>query len=140
MPNPKKINLKIVSPEKIAYQGEADLLHVTTEMGEIEIYPGHVSLVSTISFGRALVKNGNIDTEFIIRHGVVSCNQDTSEVRLEAFACEKAEEIKHESIREYRVFIQEQLKRDDLTEFQTQFLTEQSASLEEMINVISRPQ
>ena len=45
------LKLKIVSPEKILYDGEADIVKVPGEMGEFEILNNHAPIVSALQKG-----------------------------------------------------------------------------------------
>ncbi|MGF1531747.1 MAG: ATP synthase F1 subunit epsilon [Puniceicoccaceae bacterium] len=45
------MKVSIITPDRIAYEGEADSLTIPTSMGEVGILPGHVPLLTTIEAG-----------------------------------------------------------------------------------------
>ena len=46
------LNLKIVSPEKILFEGEVELVKVPGVMGEFEILNNHAPIISALQKGR----------------------------------------------------------------------------------------
>lgn len=59
----KAFTLRIITPERIFYEGEADMVEFNTTEGEIGIYPGHVPLTVIVKPGilRIHEKNGERD-------------------------------------------------------------------------------
>lgn len=47
--------LKIVTPETLMFEGEAEKLIVRTVTGDLGILPGHMDIVAPLGKGRALV-------------------------------------------------------------------------------------
>lgn len=52
------LRLRIVSPEKIIFNGEVDSVLVPGELGEFEILNNHAPIISTLSEGRVVYKIG----------------------------------------------------------------------------------
>ena len=46
------LNLRIVSPEKVEFVGEADRVIVPGSCGQFEILVGHAPIISTLESGR----------------------------------------------------------------------------------------
>ena len=67
-----KLNVTIISKEKILYQNKADAVLVPTQTGIIEILPEHMQLVSALASGDVIIKtkDGVINT-FKISGGVL---------------------------------------------------------------------
>ena len=47
----KKFRLEVISPERIFYSGEVEMLELTTTEGEIGIYADHIPLTTIIAPG-----------------------------------------------------------------------------------------
>lgn len=100
-----KIDLQIITPEKIAYQGEADAVSVPTQQGEITILPKHMSLVSTMKHGALVIKNEGKETVMAVYKGFVEIRKnqvlimtDIAE-RIDEIDAEKAEQARQEAKR-----------------------------------------
>ncbi|MEO0122382.1 MAG: F0F1 ATP synthase subunit epsilon [candidate division WOR-3 bacterium] len=86
-----KFRLEIVTPERLVYSEDIDVLTVPTIQGEISILAKHVPLVSIISPGEIKIKKDN-ETEFMaITGGFVQVLPH--KVIILADAAERAEEI-----------------------------------------------
>lgn len=100
-----KIDLQIITPEKIAYQGEADAVSVPTQQGEITILPKHMSLVSTMKHGALVIRNEGKETVLAVYKGFVEIRKnqvlimtDIAE-RVDEIDAEKAEQARQEAQR-----------------------------------------
>ncbi|MEO0094740.1 MAG: F0F1 ATP synthase subunit epsilon [candidate division WOR-3 bacterium] len=86
-----KFRLEIVTPERLVYSEDVDILTVPTVQGEISILAKHVPLVSIISPGEIKIKKDG-ETEFMaITGGFVQVLPH--KVIILADAAERAEEI-----------------------------------------------
>ncbi len=86
-----KFRLEIVTPERLVYSEDVDVLTVPTVQGEISILAKHVPLVSIISPGEIKIKKDG-ETEFMaITGGFVQVLPHN--VIILADAAERAEEI-----------------------------------------------
>lgn len=111
-----KIDLQIITPEKVAYQGEADAVSVPTQQGEITILPKHMSLVSTMKHGALVIKNEGKETVLAVYKGFVEIRKnqvlimtDIAE-RVDEIDAEKAEQARQEAQRR----LLEKDKMDDI--------------------------
>ena len=66
-----KLNITIISKEKIVYQDKADSIFIPTQMGLIEVLPEHMQLVSALAHGEVILKNDNKENKFSITGGVL---------------------------------------------------------------------
>jgi F-type H+-transporting ATPase subunit epsilon len=88
----KKINLKIVTPEKIIYDDEVRSVSLPTVEGEITVLPGHIPLISAIKSGELKIRRDEKKEEFFaITRGVAEV--DSGSIVILTDAAEKAEEI-----------------------------------------------
>lgn len=55
----KKIQLKIITPERIVLDEAVDLVTLPTTEGEITILPDHIPLISTLASGDVVAKVGD---------------------------------------------------------------------------------
>jgi len=53
-----KLQLEVITPEKVVYKEEVDEVIIPTENGQIAILPNHVGLVTKIIPGEMIVKSG----------------------------------------------------------------------------------
>ncbi|MEM3063552.1 MAG: ATP synthase F1 subunit epsilon [Nitrososphaerota archaeon] len=60
----KKIEIELITPEKIAYKGYADQISLTTTTGEITVLPKHLNLVTSLAPGEIRIKNDNQELVF----------------------------------------------------------------------------
>ncbi len=61
------LNVFVISPEKIIYQGQAESVKLPGEWGAMEVLPFHKNLLSRLLPGSVFID----DQYFIIRRGVV---------------------------------------------------------------------
>lgn len=76
MSNGKLFNLNIVSPGGRLFTGEADIVIVPGEMGELGILANHTSLLSTLKPGVIRVKKGAGLETFQISDGFIEVDRN----------------------------------------------------------------
>ena len=54
-----KFKLQIITPESVAYTGEADHVVMTTENGEIDVMPGHEPMMTLLRWGELRIHNND---------------------------------------------------------------------------------
>jgi F-type H+-transporting ATPase subunit epsilon len=86
-----KFRLEIVTPERLVYSEDVDVLTLPTVQGEISILAKHVPLVSIISLGEIKIKRDNEVEYMAITGGFVQVLPH--KVIILADAAERAEEI-----------------------------------------------
>jgi F-type H+-transporting ATPase subunit epsilon len=70
------MNLEIVTPEKIMYQGDVDEIYVTTADGEIGILPHHVNLFTKVIPGELKLKISGKEQYMAITGGFLEVNKN----------------------------------------------------------------
>lgn len=68
------MTLKIISPEKLIFEGEIDEIIAPTVTGEIAILPNHVELLTEISDGEITIKSKGRLTHLAITGGFLQTN------------------------------------------------------------------
>lgn len=106
-----KIDLQVVTPEKIAFEGEIDQISLPTKHGQITILPKHISLVSTIKHGELRIKNGSEEVLMAVYGGFVEVRKN--QVRVMTDLAERVEEIDEEKVQQARDEAQRRLKEKD---------------------------
>ncbi|MFA7169820.1 MAG: ATP synthase F1 subunit epsilon [Candidatus Paceibacterota bacterium] len=106
-----RIDLQIVTPEKIAFNGEIDQISLPTKNGQITILPKHISLVSTIKHGELIIKDGKNEILMAVYGGFVEVRKN--QVRVMTDIAERIEEINIEKAEEARKEAQKRLQEKD---------------------------
>lgn len=137
MQNEKKLHVELVTPSQTWFNGPADLVHLSTDLGEMEILPGHATLVGTMSVSEVVVKVADHHEDFLMRLGSVSVAEDGVTVKILAQVCEKRAEMDATSLRDYIDYVEKMLGSEEgLSEYQVKFLGEQKASVEKTLQLI----
>ncbi len=66
-----KFNIKIITPEKVAYQGEADQVTLPTYDGEITVLANHIPLISSMKHGELVIKNDEKEIFLAVCNGFI---------------------------------------------------------------------
>jgi F-type H+-transporting ATPase subunit epsilon len=85
------IRCEIVSQDRLVYEGDADMVVLPGEAGEMGILPNHAPLLSTLQFGILTVKNQGQEEVFTIAGGIVEIQPDI--ITVLADAAENVKEI-----------------------------------------------
>lgn len=93
------LSLKIVTPERIVYEGTVDSVTAMTEMGEVTILPNHVPLVANLRAGELRVKENGTESFLVASTGFLEVRPG-NEVVILADTAERAEELELQKIEE----------------------------------------
>ncbi len=127
------------TPEQEVWNGTADTVTVMTELGMIQVFPGHASLQGTIAFSALAIDYGSSREDFVVRNGFVIVQPTQDEVRILVLQCERKDQISRQTAKEYLAYLLEQMKtREGLSELQQQYLADEQASMEQVIAVMDR--
>jgi F-type H+-transporting ATPase subunit epsilon len=109
------IYCEIVTQEKIVFQGEANLVSLPGEAGEIGILPKHSPLLTILKYGIIKVRSAGTDKVFTVFGGVAEVQPD--QITILADAAEDLDEIDIHAAEEAKRRAERALKRKDrLTE------------------------
>src|SRR3989344_1928702 len=92
------LTLKIVTPERVAYEAVIDSITAMTADGEITILPGHAALVSALRPGEAKVRIGADESFLALSTGFLQVRPD-NEVVILADHAERMEELELEAVK-----------------------------------------
>jgi len=85
------LKLEIVSPERLAYTDEVDMVVVPGIDGELGILPHHTRLISALGVGELRIRKGGTEQSMLISGGFVEVRPD--KVVVLADLAEHSEEI-----------------------------------------------
>lgn len=88
----RKLQCEVITPEKIIYSGEVDMVVAPGAAGELGILPLHMPIISTLKAGELLLKHGPEHQDYIaIDGGYLEVRED--KVTVLADAAEYASKI-----------------------------------------------
>ncbi|GAA4519342.1 MULTISPECIES: ATP synthase F1 subunit epsilon [Sphingobacterium] len=65
------MKLQVITPDKLAYEGEVTAVTVPGSAGSFQILKDHAAIVSTLEDGKVIIKSGNGEEVINIKGGVV---------------------------------------------------------------------
>ena len=77
------LNLKIVSPEKVAYDGTIERIIVPGTSGEFEILTDHAPIISTLEKGNLVFHDSEGQHELMINGGFVEVQKNNVKICVE---------------------------------------------------------
>lgn len=77
------LNLKIVSPEKVVYEGPVERVVVSGTSGEFEILVNHAPIISTLEKGRLVFHDSEGQHELMVNGGFVEVQKNNVNICVE---------------------------------------------------------
>ena len=78
------LKLKIVSPEKIVYDGEVEHVVLPGSMGEFQVLPNHAPIISALENGVIVYKPiGNVEDKIEVTGGFVEVQNNDVNICVE---------------------------------------------------------
>lgn len=106
-----KLKIQIVSPDRMFYEGEADMLELKTTEGEIGILAGHIPMTSILSPGIMRIMEGGEVKEAAVHDGFLEILPD--KVIVLAESCEWPDEIDISRANEAKIRAERRLKGNE---------------------------
>ena len=94
-------HLKVIAPERVFFEGDAEMVELNTVEGEMGILPGHIPLTTIVAPGVLRIINGDEEKEAALLSGFIEIRKDS--VTILAEACEWPEEIDVNRANEARI-------------------------------------
>lgn len=108
----KKFQLEVISPERIFYTGEVEMVELTTTEGDIGIYADHIPLTTIVAPGvMTITESGEERKEAAVLEGFMEITQE--KVTILAQSCEWPEEIDINRAQEAKQRAERRLKSSD---------------------------
>ena len=117
------LHIKIISPEKVILETDADQISAPTTTGEITILPHHIPLVTQLADGELIVKIGSKETAIAVAGGFLEVGSNTVSVLADyAITSEAIEESRAQEAKERAEKLMKEKKSDrDFAEAQAIF-------------------
>ncbi len=109
MKNEKKIQLKIVSPEKVILEKEIYQATLPVADGIVTILPNHRSYIGALKLGEIILKNGSEEDYLAVTGGMVEFNHNEMTVLVDE--AQQAHEIDLKKAEEARKRAEEVMKQ-----------------------------
>ena len=104
----KKFNLQIISPTRVFFDGDIDMVEMKTTEGEIGVLAGHIPLTAILEPGLLRIKNNDGDKEAALHDGFVMITKD--KVTILAESCEWPDEIDVNRANEAKIRAERRIK------------------------------
>lgn len=111
MADNKYFKVKVITPERIFFEGDADLLELKTSEGDIGILAGHIPLTAILAPGVMKITKDGEGKEAALLDGFVEILQDRVTVLAEA--CEWPDEIDENRAKEAKIRAERRLSEGD---------------------------
>ena len=106
-----KLKIQVVSPDRMFYEGEADMLELKTTEGEIGILAGHIPMTSILAPGIMRIIEGSEVKEAAVHDGFLEILPD--KVIVLAESCEWPDEIDISRANEAKIRAERRLKGNE---------------------------
>lgn len=104
----KKFQLRIITPNRVFYEGEVEMVEFNTTEGQIGVLPGHIPLTVIVKPGILNVYEGDGEKQAALHSGFVEILPERITILAEVI--EWPEEIDVERAEEARVRAEERLR------------------------------
>ena len=113
------MNLRILTPERVLYDGTVEQVTIPTQSGEITVLPHHIPLVSLLKPGELIINREGDTVAMVVSTGMLHIG--AQEVIILADTAERIEEIIEERAEEARKRAEDLLSQQafDTTEYAT---------------------
>ena len=111
MAESKTMKLQIISPDRIFYEGDVEMVETTTTEGDMGIYPEHIPLTAIVSPGVLTIHEPEGVKEAALHDGFIEIQK--RKVVILAESCEWPEEIDVNRAEEAKTRAERRLKGPD---------------------------
>lgn len=126
-----KLHLRIINLDKEYFNGEVDLLNITTSAGELTILANHLPLITNIKVSHMYTVNDGETIDYAIAGGTLFVSE--TECKIITTAIESADEINEERAEASKLRAEERISSHD----ETIDMVRAEASLKRAINRMS---
>lgn len=71
-----QMNLKVVTPERILFEGDVNEFVIDTKSGQITVFPNHQAMVTILKAGEALIRTEQEEKPLVLSGGVLEVAQN----------------------------------------------------------------
>lgn len=132
------MNVVIRTPEgDIFHQDGISSLELFSELGAMQILPGHASLQAAIRFSPLQVTTSSTNEHFVIQQGFLFIDQQKDEALILVYRAEKRAEVKYDTAKQYLEHVLQALQqRQSLSEYELTFLDAERLAAQERIDFL----
>lgn len=112
MANTNSFKLKVLSPNRVFFEGEADMIELTTTEGEIGVYKGHIPLTAIVAPGVLKIMLDGELKEATMLEGFLQILSD--EVIILSESCEWPHEIDVKRAEEAKIRAERRISSSDM--------------------------
>ncbi len=70
------MQLKVVTPERILFEGDVNELVIDTKSGQITVFPNHQAMVTILKAGEAIIRTGEEERPLVLSGGILEVAQN----------------------------------------------------------------
>ena len=85
------MKLKIITHERVVFDGEADEITIQTKAGQLGILKDHVPITTTLDIGVTKIQNDNVCQYFAVMGGIFQLKDNTATILTDV--CENGNDI-----------------------------------------------
>ncbi len=127
----------IRTPEAEVFSQDAQSVSLVSELGAMQIFPGHASLQGTILLSPLRIDAGDHEEDFVIQRGFVMVDQAKDEVTLMVYKCEKRAEMSLQTAKEYMEMLLKALENhESLGKYQLRHLEDEKIATERRLEIL----
>ncbi len=104
--------LKVLTPNRVFYEGEVEMIELTTSEGDIGVFAGHIPLTTIVAPGVLRIKKDNTVEEAALLDGFLEILPD--EVVILSESCEWPHEIDIKRAEEAKIRAERRLLSSDI--------------------------
>lgn len=138
MENKNSFHLSVKTPDSLAYEAEVKSLMIDTEEGRMLVLPHHASLLGSINFSNIFISEGERVYEFSVRNGFLSVKNETNSVDVLCISCEKIQTVKYTSVENYLKFLEGELQKEKLNQYQLEFLESEKFAIVKQLKTMKK--
>lgn len=127
----------IRTPEAEMFSEQAQSVSLVTELGAMQIFPGHASLQGAILLSPLRIELADREEDFVVQRGFVMVDQEKDEVTIMVYQCEKRAEMNLQTAKEYmEVLLKALEQKDSLGKYQLQHLENEKIATERRLEIL----
>lgn len=130
----------IRTPEsEVVSQPEVRSVSLVTELGAMQVFPGHASLHGTILFSPVRIEMMEKEEDFVVQQGFIFIDQAQDQVTILAQRCEKQAEMDFHTAKEYLAVLLKTLDQPELLgKYQLRHLEDEKIATEKRLEVLQK--
>ena len=126
----------IRTPDAEMFSEQAQSVSLVTELGAMQIFPGHAALQGAILLSPLRVELADREEDFVVQRGFVMVDQAKDEVTIMGYRCEKTQEMSLQTAKEYlEVLLKALEKHESLGKYQLRHLEEEKIATQKRLEI-----